>query len=419
MALFDRFTNRTTAKTPSANIVRRIGEYFGFIGSYGMGESPVLTHDKAMEIAPLNCAVRLIAESVSGAPFEVYEKKMKGTRKTYKIRDDHPVNALLERPNSYQTQSEFLETLIYSAILGTGALILKVTDGAGKVKELWPIPLGSFTQEILADGTSQFVVDFEGGIQRVYHRRDCIFFHGVGHDGYAAFPPLVAAKNAFGIISSLEKAQRAYSESSGTPRGVISLTDDMENPELGEKIAAAWEQRFKAGQGGIAVVAGGVEFTNLSENYNDSRFLEQRQFMINEIGRFFKIPTAYLLGDGNIDKYTQDYFIMNAIMPWLRRIEQALTKDLIAENNLVIKADETALFRADLVSHADFIMKMTGLGGGQAILTVNEARNLVGFEEKDDPKYDILSDGGYAQVAGINNNTENKPKVDEKNEEDE
>lgn len=420
MAILNRSGSGYLANT-SKTVVRRVLEYVGFFGAYGVGESPVLTHDKALEISAVNCAVRMIAEAVSAASFEVYETKYKGNRKIRKIRADHPLNDLLENPNTFQTQSEFLETVVYNAVFGSGALILKVMDGTGKVNQLIPVPLGSFTQEVLEDHTSQFVVQFADGSTRIYPREQCIFFHGVGHDGYAAFPALVAARNALGVSKSLEKAQRAYAESSGAPRGVVSLLDDMESPELAEKVAASWEQRFKAGQGGIAVVAGDTKFTNLSENFNDSKFLEQRQLMVQEVARFFKIPTAYLMGEGKLDKYTEDMFISKSVMPWLRRIEQALTKDLVTEKNIKIVADETDLIRADLTAQADFIMKMTGLGGGQSIITVNEGRSLLGYEEKDDPKYDILSDGGYAQVANIEQNTAKKPKEtdEEDREEDE
>lgn len=398
MAWFSNFFNG--AKGSSDTVVGRIGGFLGFAG--GGADSTVLTPHQSMEVSAVYSAVRLIAQRVSATPFILMELEQKNARYYKKEAVNHWAAKLFNGcPNPYQTTAEFLETIMLSALLGSGALIYKAKDRTGKVVELWPIPIGTWTQEVMGDGSEQFRVNLADGTIIVYNSDDVIFIHGPGFDGYSAFSPIVAARQVLGISNSLTNTQKSFADNAGAPRGILNTEEMITDNDEKKALEEAFKAKFSPGGSGLLMLHNKTSFTNMSENMNNSQFIQQRELVIREVAMYFNIPLSYLNGGARTE---QDAIALDqdAIRPWIIRIEQALNSRLLNNDpKYKFDADEFAHMRSDPLKQIDFIQKALGSGGVPGIISQNEARKIIMFNPIDDAKYDEISAGGYGEVSGL------------------
>ena len=124
-----------------------------------------------------------------------------------------------------------------------------------------------------------------------------------------------------------------------------------------------------------------MEVGTIGINPNDAQLLESRSFSVEEICRWFRVPPFMV---GHSEKSTSwgtgieqqmIGFLTFTLGPWLRRIEQAISKDLLTPTDRVRFYPKFAiegLLRADSAGRAAFYSAMVNNG----ILTRDEVREL-------------------------------------------
>lgn len=393
-------------ETSNPSIVRRVSD--GMIGWLSLGGSGVktLNNTTALESATVMCAVKTIAESLASMPICVIETKDVGgrNRSTRKIRNHWATRLLSKQPNSWQTAHEFIEGMAINAILGAGALAIKVIVG-GEVRELLPVPAGAWTQEVLDNYRVQYTVRYANGSSQTFSQDQVVFIRGVSLDGYSGVRAIETARAAIGISNSLEGQQIKLSEKGGAPSGVLTLEHEL-SPEAKESLRATWQERFGAGgEGGIAVLDGKTSFHTITMSNTDAQFIENRKFQIEEIARAFRVPPQMLMAEG---QYTASddlfrFFLKVTLNPWINRFEGALNRDLLGNSDtLSIDMDERNLLRGDLSSQSNFWGRALGGGGIPSVMTPNEVREEAGFDARDEPWADELHQGSYILSAQKN-----------------
>ena len=104
-----------------------------------------------------------------------------------------------------------------------------------------------------------------------------------------------------------------------------------------------------------------MTFTPLSMPNNEAQFLETRKFQVTEICRIFRVP-PHMIGDleratfSNIESQNIS-FAVHTIRPWLVRIEQAVNRALISENE---KGRFYVQFNIDGLMRGDYKSRMEG-----------------------------------------------------------
>ncbi|GAH49428.1 unnamed protein product, partial [marine sediment metagenome] len=98
----------------------------------------------------------------------------------------------------------------------------------------------------------------------------------------------------------------------------------------------------------------GMKWKQLSVAPEDAQFLETRKFQVTDIARIFRIP-PHMVGDleratfTNIEHQSLD-FVIHTIRPWLVRWEQAISRDLIADDDIFAEFLVDGLLRGDIKS---------------------------------------------------------------------
>jgi hypothetical protein len=186
------------------------------------------------------------------------------------------------------------------------------------------------------------------------------------------------ARDAIGLARACEIHGATFFGNGARP-GVILSTDQMLSPEAAENTRNQWERAHRGPDRSnrTAVLQGGLKVSELGGNNQESQFLEARRFQVEEVCRLFGVP-PHLVGDltrssfSNIEQQSLD-FLTNGLMPYLRRIESSIARDLLeGDDEYFAEFDTRGVLRADAAGRSSYYNTMWNLG----VLSVNEIRSL-------------------------------------------
>ena len=138
----------------------------------------------------------------------------------------------------------------------------------------------------------------------------------------------------------------------------------------------------------------------------DSQFLSTREFDVEEICRIFRVPPHMVQSlkrstFNNIEHQSID-FVVHTLDPWLLRIEQAIIKDLLLENEKDVyypKFNVDGLLRGAVNER----MRAYSVGVTNGFLSPNEVRrkeNLPPIPAEDGGDYYFVN-GSYTRLRDI------------------
>ncbi|MFK5949269.1 MAG: phage portal protein, partial [Methylococcales bacterium] len=126
-----------------------------------------------------------------------------------------------------------------------------------------------------------------------------------------------------------------------------------------------------------ALLEDGLEWKQVSMSNRDAQYIEARKFSIEEIARIFRVPPHKV---GHLEKSTNNNieqqgleFVTDTMMPWFKRWEQSIARDLLGKPQMKTFFSEflvDGLLRGDSKSRSEFYQKAVG----GPWMTINEAR---------------------------------------------
>lgn len=384
----------------------QLSGFAGWIGWPNLSGRAV-TERNAVDVAAVFCAARVIAEGCAQIPVRVLQEGHDAEgRLTRRVLYDHWAHRLLAvRPNSWQTSYEFREGMIFNAVLGKGAIAIKNMVGT-EVRELLPVPAGSWSVEQLSDWSLRIRVDYADKTHGYFDQRQVMFLRGPSLDGVEALPAVRQAREAIGLSRALEEQQAKLAGNGGKPSGVLSFENPLK-PETRERLRDAWESKFgSGGPGGIAIVDGGAKFQSMTMTSVDAQYIETRRLQIEEIARVFRVQPIMLMQADKAATFAsaEQMFRMHAVHtlgPWNVRFEQAADRDVLGNlDGLRVDLDDSELMRGDLDAQADYYTKALGSGGHPAWMTVNEVRGKRGLNPVNETWANRLAPGTMQENGG-------------------
>lgn len=307
-----------------------------------------VTADNALQATAVYACVKVLADTISSLPLQVYRKRSDGGKD---VASDHYLYPILhDSPNPFQTAVEFRECQVGHVCLRGNTYAQKITFG-NRVEQL--IPLNPSRMDVtVQDGQIYYNYSYEGGQPRkfsaseVWHLRNFPISNslsGSAPEGLIGLSPISAAKQSVGLQLASEKYQAKMFANAARPSGAIKLP-------LGRTLKEDAAKRLKqsvvdASVGdnahGIFVFEDGLEWEQMGISNQDAQFLELRNFQIADIARIYRVPLVLIGGAGQFDKTAtyasaEQFFISFAtytIRPWCVRIEQSANKYLLNEDD--------------------------------------------------------------------------------------
>lgn len=359
----------------------------GFAGWIGWGSSAggAVSEANSIDVTAVFCAARVIAEGCAQVPVRVLKSDYEGNLQRATVERDHWAHRLLsKKPNEWQTSYEFREGMIFNAVLGRGAIAIKNIVN-NEVRELLPVPAGSWGIEQRADWSLRIRVDYADKTHGYFDLSQVFYIRGPSMNGFEALPAVRQAREAIGLSRALEMQQAKLAGNGGKPSGVLSFTQPLK-PETKEKLREAWQQKFGVnGEGGIAILDGDAKFQSMTMTSVDSQHIETRRLQVEEIARAFRVQPIMLMQADKAATYASAeqmarMHVLHTLMPWMTRFEQAADRDILFHaDGLNVDLDERGLMRGDFKDQAEYYTKALGSGGQPGWMTPNEIRAELGM----------------------------------------
>lgn len=348
----------------------------GFAAPVSSGEH--VTEESAMRTSAVFACVGILSESVAQLPLKLYRDDGKGGKVV--AREHHLHRLISRRPNPWMTAFEWREMGQMWLCLNGNHYAFKVKDGEGKILEILPIPSSAVSVRRLDNWDLVYTVNFgDGRGQREVPAADMIHVRFRAKDGYRGISPIGWARESIGLALATEKHGARLFANNARP-GVILETPKQLSPEAAKRFKEDWQAAFTGENAHkTAVLEEGMTAKPLSMTSEDAQFLETRRFQIAEIARFYRVP-PHMLGETEkstswgtgIESMTAE-FVRFTLQPWIERWDQALTRDLLTEDEQDIYTIEhlvDGMERGDIKSR--YAAYNIGIMSG--ILSANECR---------------------------------------------
>jgi HK97 family phage portal protein len=337
-----------------------------------------ITPDKALQSTVVLSCCRIIAETIATLPLCVYRRKSDGSRE---LASDIPLYKVLNfAPNSWQTKFEFVEQLCMNLGLWGNSYSQIVSGRYGAVSELQSLHPSRMQVERLENGRLRYsYTNPQNGRLERYTQDQIMHVRWTPEpDGIKGMVPVEISRDAIALARSLEIHASKFWANAARP-GVVLTTDGALSAEAAERLRENWERIHRGSERAYktAILTGGMKATELGFTNEASQFVDSRKFQTEEICRVFRIPMHLVQGTsgGNLEVQGQE-FVTYTLMPWLDRIQSAISRSLIYNDDLLFaEFDVRSLLRSDSNSRAGYYSTMMGLG----IYSVNEVRRLEGL----------------------------------------
>lgn len=344
-----------------------------------------VTPESAMALAAYYACIRVISEDVGKLPLHVFRQ-----RGTVREKDgSHPLwRVLHDRPNPEMTSMAFRETVTAWALgWGNGyAEIVRSEDG--RSVELWPIHPKRVVPMRDENGVLFYRVNMGSTADKRPETVDLpaesvLHIHGVGGDAISGWSIARLAAESLGVALAEQKHSGAFFGNGARPSGILKYPGIFDQVDESKKkqFREEWERNYggASNAGKTAILDEGIEYQPISMNNKDSQFIESRQFSVEEICRWFRIPphkVQHLLRStfSNIESQNLEY-VVDTLMPWLVRWEQAIALRLLSgarDAGVFVKHNVNALLRGDVVSRGQWYTQMLTNG----VFSVNDVREL-------------------------------------------
>ena len=374
MGLFDWLKkHKSSAADPGFKQVDGMGWYPGIYSQFG---SDIYASDVVQQA--VSCIVR---EMKKLSPQHVIKKNKNYTES---VQDE--VQATLDAPNGLMTTSDFIEKIVWQLFFNYNSFVLPVWE-KGKLAQLYP--LQPQTVNFLQDASGELFVEliFANGYSGTVRYTDVIHirynysvseFMGGNVNGQPDNKALLKSLELNKTL--LDGITKAMNSSFAINGGVKynTLIDGTKTEKALSELTAA----LKRNESGFMPLDLKAEFIPFKREVKlvDEATLK---FIDEKILRHFGVPLAILTGDYNKTQY--EAFYQKTLEPLIISMSQAFTKAIFSKRETFGFGHKIIFYHKELdfMTMDDKIKWMT-LASNVGAITINEMRDILGYEPYDD-----------------------------------
>lgn len=348
---------------------------FGVTSSAGIS----VNNQNILQLSAVWACTRLISETIGTLPLGMHESTRNGKRPA----PQHPLDFILgTQPNSDAVPSVFWESVVAAMLLRGNAHCEKLMVGNRLVGLDFLYP-GRLSVTPKGDGSKEYRYTDNNGRQRIIPASRIWTIPGFSLDGKTGVSVIHYGSQVFGAALATDEA------AAGTFKRGLMPTTWFKYPKLMKDNQREDARKFITERASGAINSGTplileneMEVGTIGINPRDAQLLESRAFGVEEVCRWFRTWPG-LIGHaangqtmfGTGVEQMMIWFLVATINPWVRRIEQAIVKDLLLpqeRSRYYPKFVVEGILRADSAARAAFYSVMVNNG----ILTRDEVREL-------------------------------------------
>jgi HK97 family phage portal protein len=303
----------------------------------------IVTELTAFASTAVMSAVSLLADSVATMPLELTRQRAGRVEKL-------PTPSVLIKPNAHQTMFEFVHQTMLSLALHGCAYIYAPRRAGELPAEMRVLHPNLVKKTVISDDGASYIYTID---RTEYSSDDIRAVHWILLPNQVrAVSPLEAMRNTIGIGLAMDRFLSQFYGEGATPSSVLE-TETTITPEQAQVLRDTWSdahtQRRRP-----AVLTGGLKWRPITTSAADSQMLEHREAIVRDIARAYRIPIHMINGSGGNSQTYQNIesagtnFVRYTLLPFMRRIEDAISEMLPLTQRVRFNADE--FMRADLLT---------------------------------------------------------------------
>lgn len=326
---------------------------------------------------------------------------------------EHPLVALMNKPNPYDDGSSFLRAWIASENFANVFYAEMIRSGAGQPVQLYPLNPVNIREEYTYSSAGPILSHYvyqQDGYQVEFAPEELLIRrrHSLGSI-FSNLSPVAIALGSIDADTALTDYVRGFFNNGGMPSAVINIKDRRLSDEQAEEMMARWQRTFGRNgsrRGGVAVLDNAqAEYQTVGAMLNELESDSVTSKIESRICMTFGVPpiliAAYVgllhVNQRASAREAQEDFWMNTMSPELKALRQFLTWNLLSEFE-----DREAIRRGDvrvnwdmsqvdaLQEDLDSIYKRSIDAYKGGILTLNESRERIGVDPVDSEEGDTF-----------------------------
>lgn len=374
MGLMGIFRNRVSAGVEAP--ARDPSHDFWFQAVSGQTAAKVnVTVERARQVPVVRDCLQVLAASVAGLSFGVFERKSGDNRAKV---SDHPIAKLIGDPNHEQTSFEFIFSIV-DDLAAEGAFMAEIIwdEMTAQPREMSRLQRSEYTVERLPDGSRRVRMQRRGAATRYLVE---------GEFWYIPLPPLKnnmtgrspilddGVETIAAAIALHEFANRFFANDA-TPPFVFTMDGKFDSEDSKANFLNAWHRWFGGkNRGKPGVLEHGIGTQKMGYTNDESQFIETRKEIGLDVTRLWRVPPHKV---GMLDKATFSNiehqsleFVIDTLTPWLELIERSIQKWLIDDPRYYFEFNVASLLRGDIKTR----FEAYAIGRQWGWLSVNEIR---------------------------------------------
>lgn len=348
------------------------------------GSSYAVSPDMAMKLAAVYRCTSIVSGTVASLPLQI-KKKVDGSY--WKTEDTGRLASLLAlKPNERQTSFDLIRNAVVQILNQGNAYIYPEWRTNGDLGRLVLLSPNTCTYDKLYN--RYIVSDMVNRVFGTFEADEMIHLRNLSTDGgYLGVSTLQYAAKVLRIASkSDDKSEEVYSPG-GTRRGFVTGGDDyvkgvgmFQDNEL-KNVADRVSEELKSGKQ-IMNLPAGTGFSAIDLSPADSKLLENKQFGVLEICRFYGVhPDKVFAGQSTnykASEMSQVLFMSDTLQQILKQFSLEFTAKLFVPSQYGryrIEFSVKDFYNTDLMTLATVTEKNIPAG----LQTINEARRERGY----------------------------------------
>lgn len=317
----------------------------------------------AMNYSVCWAATRLIAGSSGAVPLNLLKRLPGGGSEP---QEDERLHSILhDSPNPEMSSMMWRATQVAQQINWGNCYNEIERDASGEILYLWPIHASRVKLKQRDDGSLVYLVRNNNGTDTPIAYDDMFHVPSViSDDGRIGKGVIQHARESIGHAIATERYGAGWFGSGGRFNGVL------EHPGRPDKEARAnmrreWNEIYHdpAAPNKTAILWEGMKYTSIAASPEDSQFLESRQFMVEDVARWYGVP-PHMIGHllratfSNIE-HQQIEYVQHCLLPWLKLWEQEIWRKLLTTKQQ--RKGFFAKFNVDALQRGDMVTRTTAL----------------------------------------------------------
>ena len=348
---------------------------FGGASTYA---GATVTQEGSLRMIAVWACVSLIADAISSLPLELYSE-------WGGVKRELPTPPWINSPNTEMTFADHWHRVMVSLLLDGNGYIYLGRNSSAAISTLTPVHPAQVS--VWRDHATQKLVYNVGGERLTSD--DILHIPAFTVPGsLTGYSPIEMSRQAVGLGLVSEEYGARFFGQGATMSGVIEVPGDLTQEQakvMAKTFSDAHSGTRKAHLPGV--LTAGSKWQPITVTNEQAQFLETRRFQKQEIANLFRVP-PYMLdptvsstwGTGISEQNRA--FVTHTLMPWLIRVEQAISR--LFPRGQYVKFNLDSLLRGQITER--YQAYKVGLEAG--FLTIAEVRELEDLAELDFPEPD-------------------------------